>query len=61
MPAQAGIQKALKTLDSRLRGNDKIVGFMWSCKALIFYLEGYLDFWAFLAINAAYSMSIFEV
>ncbi|MDP2853820.1 MAG: hypothetical protein Q8O28_06200, partial [Smithellaceae bacterium] len=34
IPAKAGIQKLLKILDSRLRGNDKIVGFMWLCKAL---------------------------
>jgi hypothetical protein len=34
MAAQAGIQKALKYLDSRLRGNDNIVVFMWLCKRL---------------------------
>jgi hypothetical protein len=34
MPAQAGIQKAIKQLDSRLRGNNKIVGFKWFCKCL---------------------------
>jgi hypothetical protein len=36
MPAKAGIQKYLKTLDSRLRGNDTEGHFKTFCENIIF-------------------------
>ena len=43
-PAEAGVQKVLKTLDSRLRGNDSIWGFQTSYEAVIFDWRKLLSF-----------------
>ena len=37
IPAKAGIYETIENTDSRLRGNDKIVGFLWLCKAFVDY------------------------
>jgi len=39
IPAQAGIHNILKSLDSRLRGNDKIISILSFCGAVNYHFS----------------------